>query len=1080
MKKILLLCVIVPYFTSAFIPAGGNDYFILEEKNYHLIFDKQYLNSIEQINQKIKKQIDSMSKFKKRTLDETLNIILFSPKSQISNAFATILPFYTIGMFPTGILSFEYISESSWLDDVFEHELNHIFQLSHSNLSPVWRKIFKFPILIIPLHFFKAITPYPNMFLPRFILEGDAVLKESLKKGGRLYDGAARAFVYSQIRHYQHQIDKLKLTFSINNPHMGQEIYLHGGYLMAMMAEKYSQDTIHSFFTPNKKKPSQEEIKKFKEEKIGQKLSPAFGKIFSFRYLSPFMKDIKKSYVNYYLSSASKQNYSTTPVLFESSMCRPFNQFKDEIFFLTSDFKSTSTLRVFNKKSNKWTHQKIDLPLGKVFKINNQFYSRSSEYTAPNTIHYSLFSKGLKSNKAFDSKYVTDIKEDKTLFIDTKNNIDGFKLYLNDTLYADVHSSALLDHNGNVYYFKQKGSKRILYKNKSPLFSYKGYYGKLLEIDSRGIIYFLGASRYGSSIYQYRSGKISRVSSSDTVIQAQKINNKEFIVCEVTPYKYEYKIAPQIIKNEQPVFYKYKFKQNKSSLAKNNKNTPSDRHLASQQSKSTQKIQPDKFSQNSKQKKLNYQPYSSLRKLRFAGGLLAGGFLGNISTLAGGVVFSDYLMHNFIQLIGLGSFYHWGLGDKFTLENPLNFFNLNYLNKTYRLNWDLGYSFLTSSGFTDTSFNTGYLSLRYPLFREGRWSSSFFSTHSIEKIEKSYATLFAATKGNKASESLSAPPKESRTMYQSRGNFYIGYSQSFPFNYFLSNKSAEMQFFLDHKYKQNNNLWNGLKGGIIGETRLHIGRDFYWTSSASYASSLNADINPVTVNAYSKTYPKGFDKKENPSINANIVTDDTTMYSVVLGDITKILLKRLYSAKSIGTAGMGIKKMFSLSSYNLFTASFHSRYLFFEKLSHSKRANPQFPEGDVIKPANPALDAIANSDNLMADSERQYFSEYTHWLEWTFGLEYIQLLNVDLGGIIIGGSFGFRTPLKFWKAWQNSSDSGDYSENSYTITTTTDLPPETPSTKITNKRSKQVSAGSIGSSLNFMDPSFQLYIKVPF
>ena len=466
MKKILLFFVIIPYFAGAFVPAGDNDYFILEEKTHRLIFDKQYLNSIEQINQKIKKQIDSMSKFKKRTLDEPINIILFSPKSQISNAFASIMPFYTIGMYSTGVLALEYLSESSWLDDVFEHELNHIFQLSHSNLPPIWRKIFKFPILIFPLMFFKVPTPFPNIFLPRFILEGDAVLKESLKRGGRLYDGAARAFVYSQIRHYQHQTDKFmkqKLSFSINNPHIGREIYLHGGYLMAMLAEKYSQDTIHSFFTPNKKKPSKKDIKNFEEKELEQKLSPSFGKIFSFKYLPLFVKDIVKAYFNHYLSSASKQSYSTTPVLFESSACSPFNQSKDEVFFLTSDFKSTPTLRIFNKKSKKWTHQKIDLPLGKVFKINNEFYSRSSEYTAPNTIHYSLFSKGLKSNKTFDSKYVTDIKGENTLAIDTKNNIDGFKLYLNDKFYADVHSSALLDHKGNVYYFRQKGSKPEFY-----------------------------------------------------------------------------------------------------------------------------------------------------------------------------------------------------------------------------------------------------------------------------------------------------------------------------------------------------------------------------------------------------------------------------------------------------------------------------------------------------------------------------------------------------------------------------------------------------------------------------------------
>ena len=251
MKNILLSLFAIPCLAMAFTPPGDNDYFILEEDQYRIIFDAQYLNSIDRIHQKIKNQISSMSEFKKRTLDEPLNIILLSSKSQISNAFATVLPFYTIGIYPAGAISFENLSISHWLDGVFEHELNHVFQMSHSNVPPKWRKFFRFPSMIW-FFFVKSVNPFPNIFLPRFILEGDAVLKESLnQRGGRLYDGSARAFVYSQIRHYQHQIDqfiKQKRTFSVNNPHIGREIYLHGGYLMAMLAEKYSQDTIPLIF----------------------------------------------------------------------------------------------------------------------------------------------------------------------------------------------------------------------------------------------------------------------------------------------------------------------------------------------------------------------------------------------------------------------------------------------------------------------------------------------------------------------------------------------------------------------------------------------------------------------------------------------------------------------------------------------------------------------------------------------------------------------------------------------------------------------------------------------------------------
>ena len=255
---------------------------------------------------------------------------------------------------------------------------------------------------------------------------------------------------------------------------------------------------------------------------------------------------------------------SPEPVLFKSHVCPPFGRTRDEVFFLTSDFKSVPVLRIFNKKTQKWTEKKSDLPLGKVFKISGVYYARSSQEVEPHTIHYSLFSEGSYSNKKFESKYVQDFQDNKTLYIDPKNNIDGFKLYLDDSLYSRVHSNALFDKNGNIYFFKQNNKIRTLYKNKRLLFSYKGYYGSLLEIDKDGIIYFTGSSLYGSSVYQYKNGQILRSVSSDTVIQAKKINSKEFIVCEITPYGYEYKIIPVKLKSERPVLYKYKFQKSKS------------------------------------------------------------------------------------------------------------------------------------------------------------------------------------------------------------------------------------------------------------------------------------------------------------------------------------------------------------------------------------------------------------------------------------------------------------------------------------------------------------------------------------
>ncbi len=1025
----LFILLFISHYSLAFVPSGDNKYLIFEEEQYRIIFDEQYLDSIDEINKKIKIQFDSMSKFKNRTLDEPVNIILFSSKSQISNGFATVVPFYTIGMYPTGVLAFDTLSESSWFDGLLEHELNHVFQLSHSRFPSFWKKIFRLPsflfaVILLPF------TPYPNMFLPRFVLEGDSILKESLSHdGGRLYSGAARAFVYSQIKHYQHQIDWFKkrkiLTQQWGNPHFGKEIYLHGGYLMAMLAEKYSHETIHSFFKVDKKKPKKVEVKKIRKLPVEDKLSSKFGELFSFKYIHLFIDDILQSYFNHYLSSAVKQKPSTTPVLFESATCSAFNQDKEEILFLTSkDMKSIPVLKRFNKKNREWVNKKIDLPIGKVFKIDNKYYSRSSEVVAPNTIHYSLFSKGLKSDESFESKYVTDLRGDKVLYIDTKNNLTGFKLYLNDKFYSDVYSNALFDKYKNIYYFKQKGSRRVLYRNKKPLFSYSGYYGSLLQIDERGSVYFIGASPYGSSIYEYKAGVIYRVSTSDTVIQAIKINNKEFLACEITPYKYEYKIIPLIKSKEQPVLYKYHFKKHKPLLSKNNDNNnfinkKVVREVAFQKQSKVSAVDHSNKSaleaseglKKSKSASVDYKSYSSLKNIRFNGSNFAAMYIGISSALLMGVSLSDYLMHNVLQFIGISAFTHFDSNLNFTYSNSQLFF-INYLNRKYRLTWGLGYGFLIENGeILDQELTVNF---RYPLFRKGRWFSSLSSSHSFER-ESAIIMASVDNSGEKEEEMLVS------NAYHSRGYFNIGYSQKFRFNY-LSNKVSFWQFFVDHKFTDHDHdhdikeqSWNGWKFGVVWDSTWQIGKNFYWLPEASYARSLNQDINPVEVALYRKALPQGFDDHSNTDKNNYQILsgDDTEAGSFVTGDIFGALLQSYYLAQSVGTLSMGFKHVFTLP-VGLLIPSVRSRWVILENLS-SYKSIPLLDQEGVSTASDMYQDIASDLLQLYGNrGQKKLKSTYTQWLEWTFGLEYLYQVRSSLW-VILGASYGFRTPVKFWE-----------------------------------------------------------------
>ena len=599
---------------------SDNNYWILKKDHYNIIFDKQYKPYIDYIDYKTNIYLDWLIQLHKYTPSEKINIVLLSAKNQTSNAIATLFPFHHIQIYPVGLL--ETTATPFWIDTALIHELNHIFQLHHSALPRFIRRVFHSPNGIL---FGIFLNPYPNTnMLPSLFLEGDAVLKESfIQKGGRLYSGTTRALVYSQIKKYQTNPKKFSsiLLNSTLHPFSGIDKYAHGGYLFFFLAQKYSYDMTVDFF------------------KKSARTHAFFPNIFADttkKVLGVHIEDLLSEYMQYYKREASLQRTSSRAVLFKSHVCKEFSQSQDQVAFLTSDLKSAPTLRIYHPQTNQWTHHKTTLPIGKVFKIANQWYSRSSLLINPNTKVYSLFSDYRIPFSPFNSKYVEDIYENNILYVKTTNHLLGFPLYLNNQLYSYVHSNALFDRYGNIYFFKQEGSLRTLYKNKKSLFSYQGYYGHLTNIEDDGTIYFIASTPFGSSIFQYKDNQILRSAFSDTIIHATKINNEEFIACEITPDGYEYKFITKEILSEQPNLYQYGFNQNDSDST-----TTTPKQIAS-----TTDIQREIASLSPSD--IHYKKYNPLTHIRYSGMEQSLGFDFQKIMIQWGprIFFTDYLQKN--------------------------------------------------------------------------------------------------------------------------------------------------------------------------------------------------------------------------------------------------------------------------------------------------------------------------------------------------------------------------------------------------------------------------------------------------
>ena len=563
------------------------------------------------------------------------SLVFVSPKYQLSNAFVQIYPLPAVFLYssPTNII--DKSSINNWIQDALAHEMSHLFQLSAQiKLSHLLSYITS------PYLWFA----YPNPYLINFVLEGNAVLHESIYgTGGRLFSGWARAVVFSQLKKGYN----LKRAINLYDDALsGSEKYLHGGYFYSYLNRRHSLSDLNKIFTLNSKN-------------IVFPIGTYFlNRIFKKTLHKDFFTLFEK-YKNFYLPQALEQKSSGSPVLFKSGVTYNLNSDKKNIFFLISDTRTPPQLVVINKKTKKYKLKRVDMPSGKVFKLKNKYYSSGTGWIDTSYYEVALFADGYKHYKPSRSLFVMDILNDKLIYLDAKQMLDQFRLYVGEKFYDTINSTAIASRpSGDIYYFKQDKGIRTLYKNKKAVASFKGYYGFPVEADASGV-YFIASTRYGSSLFCYKEGQIFRMSDSDTIVAARKMSKNKFLVSEIATSHYEYKIISTQEIPEKPYLYQYTFKKN---------------NLLSKEMKTIKK---------SKGKDYVYNPIDNLRfeELQFTFGSVKidPDFYNNLK-FHFQLNYVDPLQRNTLSISSL-------LSDKQKKGS------LRYQNTTNRLNWSLGYEY---------------------------------------------------------------------------------------------------------------------------------------------------------------------------------------------------------------------------------------------------------------------------------------------------------------------------------------------------------------------------------------------------
>lgn len=750
----ILVALLAPFLSNTahaqgrFLVFGDNDYLVTDTPRARYIYPAEYrplMTSLHHYNQLFHNVYEKEFNW---VLDEKETLVLASSHNQIANGFATVLPKLHSVYYGASGEFFDEFSVQSWLHVLLVHETAHLYQLNTKQGYSVFLKSLFGNSNIDASAFLPPFTysMNPNIFLPTFVLEGNATYNEGrFGNGGRLYNGAIRGLFLQLVR------DDLITPERLMNDHLdfpyAREKYWVGGYFFLDVAEN-----------SNAAQPNQYYLKHADHNANPLQVNDPMLATYGNGYL-----EIIKRMKNRWHELAKQQAHANEATLFNSDSHTALTKDENEIRILTATNKSLPIARIYNLKNKSWSEQKINVPMGRLFRNKNgELVSTGSEAVSVTSIRSGLYRAGFKPEKEFFDKTVYDLNSAGAIWADAKNSFISPRLYVNDKFIAEAASSAILQSGAvtsqsgaanspidlvksaenlpelqkpNVYYFKQKNKTRTLYRNETPLYSYQGYFG--YPVDAIGdAVYFIGPVAAGSTVFAVKGKNIQRVTNSDIVIDAKLIDEQNLLITEFKTTGYEYKIVTLQAVDKSPDEYSYfyekeeNFKMFDNYVAEQNTSTAGDTNHDSEEMNITK----------------TEKPYHSLRDLQFDG--IDPMIFFGVDTFAvaqATIRYSDPLQNNQLGLLlGSGSFGEMTGGAFYrNTKNPFNWDIFGIYQKRAKVEENLSVeasdpdryrildrydTWLASTGFD------------YLFYRRPQWFSTL-SSHFIYEYEHPHIAL---------------------------------------------------------------------------------------------------------------------------------------------------------------------------------------------------------------------------------------------------------------------------------------------------------------------------------------------------
>ena len=472
-------------------------------------------------------------------MDTPLSVGLMSSHNQIANGFSTQFPTNRQVNYMGGAQIPDYFSSSSWLDTLLLHETAHNYQtnVKDNPISKGMYSVFRNGGFLLP--FFPATSP--NIFESSFILEGNAVLNESWHgRGGRLYSGRYRAMnhVFAKAGY----LTKERLYNQTMNFPYGESHYVFGSHYQYYLAKTYGLDATNAYFKYRSKNW-------YFPFMVNAPTRQAFGVNFDTSFAA---------WVNEIQAESQSIKLVEGQVLARSKFYSDMNTQDGKVLFLAMD-KGVRAPELFQyqKQQKTLSHDTRTLALGRVFLVDDEYYTINGRHTSPWRITQGLFDESAIIKSGTQGKIIQGYLSDgRAVYFDSAKSFVSPQLYVGDEFYGSVHSSVLV-HNDHLYYFLQDGNERILYRDKQPLYSLKGFYSIVADVDNTGAVYFIANSKMGSSLYKVDRGSVSRVLDADNVVAAKLAGDNQVIVEAISPDDYYYALTDLSALDESPYVVQY-------------------------------------------------------------------------------------------------------------------------------------------------------------------------------------------------------------------------------------------------------------------------------------------------------------------------------------------------------------------------------------------------------------------------------------------------------------------------------------------------------------------------------------------